>query len=168
MTVQSLRDLFVYELRGMYYTETQLVEALDDMALDATEDEVTEAFAEHRDETRTQIDRLERVFAAIEEEPEMREVAMVDALVQEREEFLSQVTDPDLRNLFYLGAGVKTERIEISGYEHLLVLAERLDMPDDASDLLEENLDEEEAALKKLKSMTQEGQLSSLIARLTG
>lgn len=65
---EGLRGLFISELRGIYYVEQQLVDVLAEQADAATTNEVRNAFLQHQEETRGQVDRLERVFSSIGED----------------------------------------------------------------------------------------------------
>lgn len=164
--INSMRDMFVHNLRGAYHMERRLVGILDEMAENATNDKIATGFADHRDETERHVERLEEVFQALGETPEERDCPIVEALDQERRTVEAAVSDPDLLNMFYLGAGMKTERIEITTYESLLLAADRLDMDDDVTDRLEANLDNEESTLKELRSMSKASDLKSLWQKL--
>lgn len=169
MTVEDLHDKFVYELQEMYYIENQLVDVLDRLANDVANEDLRMGFERHRDQTRTQAERLEEVFDIVGETPEERPSLVFDALLEEREQFFEQATgDEDMRDLYDLGAGVKTEHLEIAGYEGLIQMARKLDLQDDVGDLLNENLDEEQQTKKQLKSMGEDSTVRKLFARLAG
>ncbi|QLG29713.1 ferritin-like domain-containing protein (plasmid) [Halorarum halophilum] len=163
----TMHDLFVHELRGAYHMERRLVEILDEMAMNATNDRISTGFADHRDETRQHVERVEEAFRALGLEPEERQCAVVEALDEEREIVEEGVTDPDLLNQFYLGAGMKTERIEITTYDSLLTMADRLDLGDDVTDPLQRNRDSEDTALKELKALSTASDLKDLWDSLT-
>lgn len=167
-SIETLHELFVDELREAYYAETQLVDELDHMAMRASNDKISEGFADHREETRTQVERLESAFAALDRQPEQRESPVLDALVEERERFESLIDDDDLLDIVYLGAGMKTERIEMTMYEGLLMNAGKLDLSDDVTDLLDENHDEEKRTFEELRSLSGGSELKSLLGRLLG
>lgn len=168
MTVDTLYEKFVYHLEEMYYVENQLVDTLDQLAVEVNNEELREGFAEHRDQTREHANRLEEIFRSIDEEPTERQSPVFDALVEERRQFFDEATDDDLRDLYDLNAGVKTEHVEIAGYESLIQLARKLDMPKDVTSRLDQNLDEEEQTKKQLKAFTEDSAIRRLFARLTG
>jgi ferritin-like metal-binding protein YciE len=60
-----------------------------------------------------------------------------------------------LLEFFNVGAAQKVERYEITSYESLIDMADKLGLTD-AVGLLEESLQEEEAALNKLKTIASE------------
>lgn len=167
-SIETLHDLFVDELRGAYYVETQLDDELDQMAMRASNDKISQGFADHRDETRRQIERLESAFAALDLPPEQRQSPVLDALVEERERFEGLIEDDDLLDIVYLGAGMKTERIEMTMYEGLLMNARKLDLPDDVTDPLDENHDEEKRTFEELRALSGGSELKSLLGRLLG
>lgn len=167
MQLDTTHDLFVHELRGAYHMERELVEALDEMAMRATNDRISTGFADHRDETREHVERVEEAFRAMGLEPEERECAVVEALDEERRTVEDAVGDRDLLNQFYLGAGMKTERVEITTYEGLLTMADRLDLDDDVTDPLQLNLDSEETTLKELRTLSTASDLKQLWEKLT-
>ncbi|WP_158237451.1 YciE/YciF ferroxidase family protein [Halegenticoccus soli] len=166
--IGSMDDLFEYELESVYYVENRLVGALDEMAAGAANDRIARAFADHRDETRTHVDRLETVFEKLDREPAEREVLAIDGMIEDRRRFEESVRDDDLRDVFYLGAGAKAERFEITSYRTMLEHADKLDLGNEVLKPLEDNLDEEEAALDDLHGMTRGTGIRGLIRRLTG
>ena len=169
MTVENLHDKFVYELQMMYYIENQLVDVLDQLATDVANEDLRMGFERHRDQTKTQVGRIEEVFEIINETPEERQSLVFDAMLEERERFFEQATGgEDMRDLYDLGAGVKNEHLEIAGYESLIQMARKLDLQDDVGDLLNENLDEEQQTKKQLKTMGEDSTARKLFARLAG
>lgn len=167
MQINSLHDMLVHELKGMYYVETELVDELDEMAADATNDKLSKGFADHREETQNQVERLEQAFRALDMEPETRDHAVMDGLRQEKQEFLDATTDDDLRDLFYMSAGKKTERMEITSYEGMKLIATRMDdIPHEVTEAIDANLDEEEATLREIKGMAGASGVKSMLDRL--
>lgn len=150
MTVSNLRELFVHGLEDIYYAEQELLDALQDLEDQTEEREIADAFADHREETQDQIDRLDEVFQMLDMEPETEKCEGIEGLLKEHKTFVEE-EDPseDVLTLHNLMAGQKTEHYEISVYGNLALLADRLGM-EDAGDLLHESLEEEQAALDKL------------------
>lgn len=145
MTTDSTKQLLVDGLQELYYTEQQLVDALETLADQTNDETASQAFSEHRDETQGHIDRLEQVFEQISEKPQTKDEQVVDALIDEHEQF-AQENDGDILDRYNIAAGQKTEHYEIAAYGNLTSLAGRLGY-DEAADLLEETLREEESAL---------------------
>lgn len=153
MTVSNLHELFVHDLEDIYYAENELLDALDELAEQTENEEIAESFREHREETQGHVDRLERVFEMIDVQPEEETCEGIDGLIEEHSEFVEEDPEQGVLDLHNLVAGQKTEHYEIAAYENMALLADRLGL-DDASDLLHQNLEEEENALDKLVSLT--------------
>lgn len=148
MTTESTEKLLVDGLRELYYAEQQLLDALETLA-EGTDDQATsEAFSEHREETKGQVHRLERIFEDLDVEAEPREEPVIDALIQEHEEFSSE-NDGEILDRYNMAAGQKTEHYEIAAYGNVTSLAGKLGH-DEAADLLEQTLREEEEALEEV------------------
>lgn len=168
MAIQSLRDLFEYELKGTYYVENELVDRLPMMADGVTNDKMRNGFSTHAEETQNHVDNLEQVFDELGISPEMREDETLKGLLEEKHKFDQEVQDDDLRNLFYLGAGMKVEHMEITAYKNLIMLAKKLDLSNDVVDLLDENLDNEEKTLTKLETLSEGSEWKSMLNKLMG
>ena len=166
MAIQSLEDMFVYQLEEMYYVENRLVDVLDDLATQANNDRLARGFQDHREETREHVEYLEQVFDALGRTPERRESRTLEALVDEREEFRSETSNEGLRDLFDIQAGMKTERMEMTGYQGLLTLAKKLDYGDDVTEPLEDNLSSERSAFHELQGLSQGSKLKSMVSQL--
>jgi ferritin-like metal-binding protein YciE len=149
-----MEKLLIEGLQEMYYAEQQLVDALETLSQQTSNEEASQAFSEHREETQGQVDRLEQVFESIGQEPETRTEAVVDALIQEHEEFASE-NDGDILDRYNASVGQKTEHYEIAAYGNLTSLAEKLGY-EDAADLLEETLREEEEALEEVTQISEQ------------
>lgn len=169
MSVENLHDKFVHHLEELYYVENRLVEVLDGMAADVTDEALAEGIERHREQTRDHVNRLEQVFEAIDEPSQQRELPTFDALLEEREALLDDAAgDEDMMNLCDHGVAVKNEHLEIAGYESLIMLARKLDYPREVRNLLEANLDDERETKKQLKSMGEDSTARKLLARLAG
>lgn len=151
--IRDPEGLFVYELEAVYDAEVKLVDALKEMSQRATNDNLSKGFAIHRSETETQVRRVEEAFEALGREPTRRDDPIVDGLLADRADFDERVADETLRNLYYLTAAAKTERIEITSYEGLLVTAKRAELEDAVTDPLRGNLEQERKTLRKLEGL---------------
>lgn len=163
MTADSLEDLFVEGLQKIYYTEKQLVDALEELESGSTNEQVKQAFSEHREETQTHVDRLEDVFEHVDQSAETKQDRVVDAMVEEHEEFTQEDPSDEVLERFNIAAGQKSEHYEIATYGNLIPLADELGY-DEAADILEENLREEQDALDELSQVGEqfdEGEMQS-------
>lgn len=151
---QNLRELFVHELRDLYSAEKQLVDALPKMAEAATSTELRTAFQNHLEETRGHVNRLENVFNLFSEEPEEHTCKAMKGLIAEGDEFISAGGDNNVRDAGLIGAAQRVEHYEMAGYGTLRSLAQRLG-EEEAARILQQTLDEEGAADKKLTSIAE-------------
>jgi ferritin-like metal-binding protein YciE len=152
MAVSNLRELFVHDLQDVYYAENELLDALDELAEQTDDDQIADAFREHREETQGHVDRLEEVFDKVGEEPMTEECEGIEGLLKEHQDFVDEDPADEVLDLHNLVAAQKTEHYEIAAYGNMALLADRLGM-DEAGDLLHETLEEEEEALDKLAGL---------------
>ena len=153
MNKQSLRGLYVAELKDIYNAEQQLVKALPKLAKASSSDELRKAFEAHLEETRGQVARLETIFGRIEQSPKGKKCVGMEGLVKEGgemiEEFEASVLDAAL-----ISAAQRVEHYEIAGYGSVIAYAELLG-ESDAVSLLQESLAEEEQADRKLTELSE-------------
>ncbi|ELY87175.1 DUF892 family protein [Natrialba taiwanensis] len=163
MSVDTIQDLFEHGLENIYHAEHELLDALDELESNTEREEIAEAFAEHREETQGHIDRLEEVFDMFGEPPEKEECVGIEGLIEEYEEFTSMEPSQEVLDYHNMAAAEKTEHYEIAAYGNLIPLADQIGM-DEAADLLEENLREEQGALDELKELTETYEMDAIPA----
>ena len=151
MTTETEEQLLIEGLQELYYDEQQLVDALETLADQTENEDARDAFSEHREETEGHVDRLEQVFEKLDQEPQEREDRVVAAMIEEHEQFAGE-NDGEILDRYNIAAGQKTEHYEIAAYGNLTSLAGKLGH-DQAADLLEETLREEEDALSELSEI---------------
>lgn len=78
----------------------------------------------------------------------------------------AETTEGALRDLYEMQAAMKTERLEITGYEGLLTLADRLDYPSEVTDTLEDNLADEKSTLRQLEGLSKGSKMKSMVQEL--
>ena len=155
MAMESIEELFEHELKDILGGEQALVDALEQMAQESSDRDIKKAYAQHRKETQGQIKRIEKIFRSLGQKPEAETCAGIEGLIKEKKAFMREKPTAELLEFFNVGAAQKVERYEITSYESLIDMADKLGLTD-AVELLEENLQEEEAALNKLKAIASE------------
>lgn len=155
MAMQTIEELFEHELKDIYGAEHSLVNALEQMAAESSDKEIKRLYTQHRRETQGQIKRLDRIFKTFGRRAEPETCAGMEGLIKEKKMFMREKPTPDLLEFYNIGAAQKVERYEITAYENLIDMADKLGLAD-AVDLLEQNLQEEDAALNKLKAIASE------------
>jgi ferritin-like metal-binding protein YciE len=140
--MKSMEDLFYGLLQDVYYAEKQLLKALPKMAKKASNPELEKAFLQHRDETETQVERLEQAFEMIDKRARGKKCPAIIGLVEEGEEVIKEAKDDDVRDAGMLGAAQAVEHYEISRYGTLCAWAKQIGKPEIAR-LLHQTLEEE-------------------------
>ncbi len=154
MSLHTMRDLFLEQLRDLYDAENQLVDALPRMAEAASHEELRNAFAHHLKETMQHVGRVEKIFDLLNVAPSRKECKAMKGLIREGEEVLNNYGDPAVKDAALIASAQRIEHYEISGYGTLRTFADRLDL-DEIEDLLQATLDEEAAADEKLTSVAE-------------
>ena len=139
---KQLDELFLETLKDIYYAEKKLLTALPKMAKAAQSRELKLAFEKHATETEGQIERLDQVFAMIDETPKGKTCEAINGLVDEGKEIMSDFRNSPAHDAGLLAAAQAVEHYEISRYGTLKTWADKLGLPD-AVDLLDETLVEE-------------------------
>jgi ferritin-like metal-binding protein YciE len=155
MAMESIEELFEHELKDMLGAEQSLLDALEQMAGESSDREIRKAYTQHRRETQGQIKRLEKVFKTLGQKAEPETCPGIEGLIKEKKVFLREKPTGELLEFYNLAAGQKVERYEITAYENLIDMADKLGLAG-AVELFEESLQEEEAALNKLKALASE------------
>jgi ferritin-like metal-binding protein YciE len=155
MAITTIEELFEHELKDILGGETALLDALQKMADESTDREIKKAFLQHKRETQGHIKRLQKIFKSMGQKAEEETCPGIEGLIKEKKTFMRERPSEELIQFFNVGAAQKTERYEITTYETLIDMAEKLGMAD-AVELLEQTLQEEEATLNKLKAIASE------------
>ncbi|GAA4419798.1 hypothetical protein GCM10023187_54460 [Nibrella viscosa] len=151
----GLRGVFIHELQAAYYCEKQAVDALGEQADAATTDVVRNAFLQHQEESRNQINRLERVFDSIGVEVDDLESDAIDGLVDDAQTMIAATESGSLsRDAALIVAAQKVEHLEIATYGSLHTMARLLGY-NEAANLLEETLREEKNTDRKLTEIAE-------------
>jgi ferritin-like metal-binding protein YciE len=155
MQEESLRTLFLMKLRDLYDAERQITKALPKMVKKAHNQDLINALEEHLGETEDQVERLEQVFEELGEKPKGHDCLAMEGLLNEGKEMLQLRVEDDALDVMIVNAAQSVEHYEIAGYATALSYADLLGF-DNAADLLEQTLEEEEAADDKLSDLLDE------------
>ena len=152
----TLHDAFVDELRDTYDAEKQLIKALPKLAKAATSPELRAAFEAHLEETRGQVERLESVFASLDEKVKGKHCDGIAGIIEEGKSIMEEEFDDTTMDACLIAAGQRAEHYEMAAYGTLIAWAEAMGHME-ATRLLQQNLNEEKAADKKLSSLAEGG-----------
>ena len=155
MASEGLRDLYIDELKDLYNAENQLVKALPKMAKAASSDELKQGFEEHLQQTRGHVQRLEKIFKSLDENPKGKKCAGMEGLVKEGSEVMEEDFDGALMDAALIGAAQRVEHYEIAAYGTASEFARILGESEHVT-LLEETLQEEKETDEKLTELAKD------------
>jgi ferritin-like metal-binding protein YciE len=158
--LQNLQDLFVYELRDLYSAEQQLTTALPKMAQAASTPELRDAFNHHLQQTQNHIIRLDTIFSELGTTGRGKECQAMKGLIKEGEEIINSTGSSVVKDAALIGAAQRVEHYEIASYGTARTYAQELGYGK-VADLLQETLNEEGKANKKLTSLAEGGLLQA-------
>ena len=139
---KELKDLFLDTLKDIYFAEKKILSALPKMAKAAQSPKLKAAFEKHLEETEVQVDRLEEVFASLEETPRAKTCDAIMGIIDEGKEVMSEYKGMPALDAGLLAAAQAVEHYEISRYGTLKTWAAELGYRD-AVKLLDATLKEE-------------------------
>lgn len=142
MEMQSLKELYIDELKDLYSAEKQLVKALPKMAKNATNPELKEAFTNHLQETEGHVERLEQIFEMLGERAGGKKCKGMEGLIEEAKELLEEDATEEVLDAGMISKAQHVEHYEMAGYGTVRAYARLLGL-DEQADLLQETLDEE-------------------------
>lgn len=150
--MNSLHDLYVDELKDLYSAENQIIKALPRMAKKASAEELREAFNEHLEVTRKQVERLDKIFSELGVNPRGKKCKAMEGLIEEGKEVLEEKGEPAVIDAALIACAQRIEHYEMAGYGCVRTFARLLDYTD-AESLLQETLNEESAADEALTEL---------------
>jgi ferritin-like metal-binding protein YciE len=153
-TTKTLDDLFHETLKDIYYAERKILKALPKMARAAQDEKLKAAFAQHKDETEGQIERLQQVFELIGKRPRGKTCAAIEGILEEGEEIMEEFKDAPALDAGLLAAAQAVEHYEISRYGTLKAWAQQLGYAE-AVTLLDATLAEESKTDEALTKLAQ-------------
>jgi ferritin-like metal-binding protein YciE len=151
----SLKQLYIDELKDLYSAETQLVKALPKLAKASSNSQLRQAFEEHLRQTSDHVSRLEQIFETLEEKATGKKCLGMEGLVKEGSETMEEDYSSEVKDSAIIGAAQRVEHYEIAGYGTVRALAELLGENEHLS-LIEQTLKEEKQADEKLTQLAVE------------
>src|SRR5579859_5295440 len=147
MKLESLRDLYVEQLRDLYSAETQLVDALPKMAQASSSAQLRTAFEQHLEQTKNHVKRLDQVFQGLNQKPTGKTCKAMQGLIAEGQETLKENAQPEVKDAALIAAAQRVEHYEMAGYGTVRSYSKALG-DDRAMTLLQQTLNEEGEADK--------------------
>src|SRR5438067_13845308 len=154
MKLDTLQKLYVEELRDLYNAENKLLKALPKMAKAASSEELKNAFETHLGQTETHVERLENIFAELDQTPKGRTCHGMKGLIEEGSEIIKEEGAASVLDAGIIVAAQKVEHYEIASYASVRTFADLLGQKK-AAELLQTTLDEESEANELLNGLAE-------------
>ncbi|SDJ89323.1 Ferritin-like metal-binding protein YciE [Catalinimonas alkaloidigena] len=126
MKLESLRDLFVDQLRDLYSAENQLLKALPKMRDKATDPNLKKSFDKHYQETQGQVEKLEKAFDLLGEKASGHKCKAMAGIIAEAEELMDAKAPDEVMDAGLIAEAQRVEHYEIAGYGTVRSFAEQL------------------------------------------
>jgi ferritin-like metal-binding protein YciE len=123
MSLDTLQDLLVQQLKDLYSAEHQITKALPKMAKAASNETLAQAFRTHLAETEDQIGRLEQVFETLEVSPRGKKCVGMVGLLEEGAETMSEDGEDLVIDAGLIADAQRVEHYEIAAYGTAKALA---------------------------------------------
>jgi ferritin-like metal-binding protein YciE len=162
MNVKSLRQLLIDQLQDIHSAEEQLTKALPKMAKAASTETLINGLKSHLQETKLQLDRLNRIATALGIELTGKKCKAMQGLIKEGVQALKSSEDERLVDAAIIAACQRVEHYEVSAYGTAAAIAEQLSLTEIVS-LLRESEQEEIATDEKLTKIVEEEIYPSLL-----
>jgi len=153
---KTLHDAFLDELRDAYDAEKQLTKALPKLAKAASDPKLRQAFETHLRETEGHVQRLERVFESLDEKAKGKHCDGIAGIIEEGKSTMGEDFEGTTMDACLIAAGQRAEHYEMAAYGTLVAWAQAMGHAQ-AEKLLQQTLDEEKAADKKLSGLAESG-----------
>jgi ferritin-like metal-binding protein YciE len=150
--IHNLNDLFVHQLQDIYYAEKQIVKNLPTTIEKATNPALKQGFSNHLRETERHVERLKQVFEMHEAQEKAVDCPAIDGILKEAKDVVGEAAGSEIRDAALTAAAQAVEHYEITRYGTLIAWAKMLGR-DDCASVLQQTLDEEKAADKKLTQL---------------
>jgi ferritin-like metal-binding protein YciE len=155
MSVETMQELFIDELKDLYSAEKQIVRALPKLAKAASSAELQEALLNHLEETKGQVARLEQIGEIVGKKLTGKTCVGMKGVLEEGSEVLEDTEKGLVRDAALISASQRVEHYEMAGYGSAREFAKLLGLTDVAT-LLDETLAEEKNADKKLSGIAKQ------------
>ena len=152
MKLETLKDLYIHELKDLYSAENQIIKALPKMVEASTNEQLAAGFEEHLKQTKQHAARLEKILTSHDESTRGPKCEGMEGLVKEGEEMIKEDADEEVRDAGLIAAAQRVEHYEMAGYGCARTYAELLGDRQGAQ-LLQTTLTEESDTDKKLTKL---------------
>lgn len=156
MELDTLKDLYIEEIKDLYSAEKQLVKALPKMAKAARHPELQQAFRAHLRQTAQHAARLEQICRELGVSPRGKKCLGMEGLIEEGNELIKGKPEPEVLDAGLISKAQHVEHYEMAGYGTVRTYARQLGL-DDQAEILQQTLDEEGETDHLLTALAQSG-----------
>jgi ferritin-like metal-binding protein YciE len=156
MKFETLRDLYVEQLKDLYDAENRIVKELPKLVEASASTDLKNAFSEHLEQTRGHVMRLEQIFQSMGQEAKGKTCDGMKGILDEGGDMVKEDGPAEVKDAGLITAAQRVEHYEIAAYGTVQSWAQRLN-DQNAANLLQQTLDEEKAADKKLTEIAERG-----------
>ncbi len=149
MAIASANDLFLNELKDIYSAEKQAVRAYPRLVKAVTSEQLKAALQEHLEQTKQQIERLDRAFEMLEKRAGGKTCEGMKGLLEEAAEDVEEIERGSILDAALIGGLQRVEHYEIAAYGTVIALAEAVGQTE-IQQLLQQTLEEEKTTDQKL------------------
>ena len=155
MSIKTADDLFLDELKDIYSAEKQAIRAYPRVTKAATSEELKQALQKHLEQTKGQLERLDRVFEILEKRSSGKTCEAMKGLIEEAQESIEEIEQGPVLDVALIAAAQRIEHYEIAAYGTVAALAEAMGQ-DEIKSLLTETLNEEKQTDELLTNVSQQ------------
>ena len=154
MKLETLKDLYIHELKDLYSAEKQIIKALPKMAKAAANKLLAAGFEEHFEQTKDHATRLEKILTSYDESTCGAKCQGMEGLIKEGDEMIEEDAEDEVRDAGLIAAAQRVEHYEMAGYGCARTYAKLLGDQHGAQ-LLQVTLTEESDTDKKLTKLAE-------------
>lgn len=154
MELDTLKNLYIKELKDLFSAESQIIKALPKMVKAATNEDLAAGFEEHLKQTKEHAARLEKILKSHDETTRGPKCHGMEGVLEEGAEMIKEEADDEVRDAGLISAAQRVEHYEIAGYGCVVAYA-KLIGDNKGAKLLQQTLDEESETDDKLTELAE-------------
>ncbi|MBV9672140.1 MAG: ferritin-like domain-containing protein [Verrucomicrobia bacterium] len=152
MELETLKDLYIHQLKDLYSAEQQLVKALGKMAKASTNEELSSGFQKHLEQTKEHAQRVQQILSNNQQTTRGPKCKGMEGIIAEGAEVMEEESDPEVKDAALIASAQRVEHYEMAGYGTARTYAELLG-DKEAAQMLQTTLDEEKQTDEKLNKL---------------
>ena len=164
MQLNTLKDLFIDQIKDLKDAENQLTKALPKMAKAASSPQLKSAFEQHLEQTQMHLQRVEQILEEVTGNTRGKKCRAMEGLIEEGSELMKEKADPEVMDAGLIAAAQKVEHYEIASYGTARTYAQLLGENRIAQNL-QQILDQEGQADKKLTQIAESINVEAMAMR---